>query len=145
MNKSEYGMLTFMNDIQMVPVVAGCVLTRDGKYLLVQEKQQKVYGQWNLPAGRVDAGESIEDAAIRETKEESGFDVTLGEKISIEHSASVHPVLHAFKADIIGGDLHIDTEELLDAKWFSLEEIKALDREGKIRNGWALRVIEQAG
>jgi 8-oxo-dGTP pyrophosphatase MutT (NUDIX family) len=133
-----------MNDIQMVHIVAGCVLVQDGKYLLVQEKQQKAYGLWNLPAGRVDTGESIEDAAIREAKEEAGFDVTLGEKISIEHASSTQPVLHAFKADIVSGELQFDPEELLDAKWFSLDEIKALDSEGKIRNGWALRVIEQA-
>lgn len=133
-----------MNDIQMVPIVAGCVLVRDGKYLLVQEKQEKAYGQWNLPAGRVDVGESIEDAAIRETREEAGFDVTLGDKISIEHASSTRPVLHAFKADIVGGELDFDPEELLDAKWFSLDEIKTLNSDGKIRNGWALRVIEQA-
>lgn len=126
----------------MVPIVAGCVLARDGKYLLVQEKQAKVYGQWNLPAGRVDAGESIEDAAVRETKEESGFDVRLGEKISTEHSSSDRPVFHAFKAEITGGELKFDPEELLAAGWFSIDEIKAFDREGKIRNGWALRVIE---
>jgi ADP-ribose pyrophosphatase YjhB (NUDIX family) len=131
-----------MSDIQMVPIVAGCVLVKDGKYLLVQEKQAKAYGQWNLPAGRVDAGESIEDAAVRETKEESGFDVTLGEKISIEHASSERPVLHAFKAEIVGGELKFDPEELLAANWFSIDEIKALDREGKVRNGWALRVIQ---
>ncbi|HET7640020.1 MAG TPA: NUDIX hydrolase, partial [Ktedonobacteraceae bacterium] len=112
-----------MSDIQMVPIVAGCVITKDGKYLLVQEKKAKVYGQWNLPAGRVDAGESIEDAAIRETKEESGFDVTLGEKISIEHLSSSSPVLHAYKAEIISGELKFDPEELLAADWFSLDEI----------------------
>ena len=55
----------------LVPVVAGCVIQKDGKYLLVQEKQQKVYGLWNLPAGHVDEGETFEEAAIRESQEET--------------------------------------------------------------------------
>jgi 8-oxo-dGTP diphosphatase len=132
-----------MEKIQMVPIVAGCVLIRDGRYLLVQERQPKAYGLWNLPAGRVDEGESIEAAAMRETKEETGFDVTLGAKICVEHDSAERPVLHAFVAEITGGERAFNPEELLDVRWFSLEEIKHLDAEGKIRHGWALRVIER--
>ena len=60
-------------------VVAGAVLKKDGKYLLVQEAQSKAYGLWNLPAGRVDVGDTIEQTAVKEAKEESGFDVKLFE------------------------------------------------------------------
>lgn len=35
-----------------VHVVAGCVIEKDGKFLLVQEKKPIAYGLWNLPAGR---------------------------------------------------------------------------------------------
>jgi 8-oxo-dGTP pyrophosphatase MutT (NUDIX family) len=53
--------------------IAGCVI-RDtyGRFLLVQERLEKVYGKWNMPAGHVEAGETIKAAAIRETKEETG-------------------------------------------------------------------------
>src|SRR5690242_2840577 len=133
-----------MTDIQLVPIIAGCLITKDGTYLLVQEKQPKAYGLWNLPAGRVDEGESIEEGAIREAKEETGLEVALGEQICIEHDAADRPVFHAFRATIVGGELHFDPEEMLDAKWLSLDEIKALNDQGKIRNGgWALRVIKQ--
>lgn len=50
-------------------VVAACVIKdSDNRYLLVQEAQPKVYRLWNLPAGHVDRGETIEDAAVREAK-----------------------------------------------------------------------------
>ncbi len=49
--------------VAWVGVVAGCVIRRDSTYLLVQEKQKKAYGLWNLPAGYVDKGETIEQAA----------------------------------------------------------------------------------
>lgn len=125
----------------MIPIVAGCVVRENDKYLLVQEKQPSVYGQWNLPAGRVDVGESIEDAAVREVKEESGFDVELGERVSIEHVSSESLVLHAFKAEITGGTLKFDPAEQLDARWFTWQEIDTLDQNNQIRNGWATRVI----
>ncbi|HEX8182646.1 MAG TPA: NUDIX domain-containing protein [Candidatus Saccharimonadales bacterium] len=118
-------------------VVAGCVVRRDdGKYLLVQEKQPKVYGLWNLPAGHVDKGESIEAAAVREAKEETGYDVELGDKIGIYHETIESPVRHAFVATIIGGELKVQPDEILDAKWFSFDEITAMKEDNKLRVDW---------
>lgn len=131
-------------ELQMVGVVAGCVIEQAGKYLLVQERKPKTYGQWNLPAGRVDKGETIEDYAVRETLEETGFNVTLGKQIAIVHTAAAAPVLHAFSAIITGGELKPNLEELLDARWLSLDEIRELNAQGKIREGWALDMINKS-
>ena len=60
-----------------MPIIVGGVLEKDGKYLLVQEAQEKCYGKWNLPAGHLDPNETIIEAAKREIKEESGLDVEL--------------------------------------------------------------------
>ncbi len=118
-------------------VVAGCVVqNEDGKYLLVQEKQPKVYGLWNLPAGHVDKGEEIESAAIREVKEETGYDVELGDKIGIYHETVESPVRHAFIANITGGELRIQPDEILDVAWFSFDEITNMKNEGKLRVEW---------
>ncbi len=118
-------------------VVAGCVIRNDeGKYLLVQEKQQKVYGLWNLPAGHVDKNESIEDAAVREAREETGYEVVLQDKIGIYHETVASPVRHAFIARIIGGDLHVQENEILDAAWFSYQEITEMKLENKLRVEW---------
>lgn len=127
--------------VQWVGVVAGCVIKRDGKYLLVQEKQERAYGLWNLPAGYVDRGEEIEVAAIRETKEESGYDVELIEKIEVYHENSSIPVKHAFRARIVGGELKIQEEEILDARWLTYEEIEKLEQDGKIRAPWIFSSI----
>lgn len=108
-------------------IVAGVVIHQDNKYLLVQERQPKAYKKWNLPAGKVDKGETIEQAAIREAKEEVGYDVELGSKLLVVHVSIDTPVLHAFEAKITGGTLVFPKGELLDAKWFSYEEIKTLD------------------
>ena len=101
-------------------------MQKDGKFLLVQEKQQKVYGLWNLPAGHVDEGESLEETAVREAKEECGFDVALMKELLVVHPSIDRPVLHAYAADIVGGTLEFRKDELLDARWFSYEEIVAM-------------------
>jgi len=128
--------------VVMVPVVAGVVLEKNGKYLLVQEKQPRAYGLWNLPAGRVDVGDSIEQTAVKEAKEEVGFDVKLIRKIGIYQNKADEPPKHAFEAEIIGGELKFPEDELLDAKWFTLEEIKEMKE--KLRGNWILEAIQGA-
>lgn len=123
-----------------VEVVAGVVIKKDGKYLLIQEKKPKAYMLWNFPAGKVDVGESIEQAAIREAKEESGYDVELIKEIAIFHANSTDVVKHAFEAKIIGGELKFPLDEILDAKWFTFEEIKQMKE--KLRNEWIIDTID---
>ena len=118
----------------LVPVVSGVVIKKDGKYLLVQEKQPKAYGLWNFPAGQVDEGESIEMAAVREAKEEVGYDVEIIRKLGVYQANIKTPPKHIFEVKIVGGEFKIPDDELLDAKWFSFDEIFQLDKEGKLRS-----------
>lgn len=130
--------------VAWVGVVAGCLLQKDGKFLLVQEKQQKVYGLWNLPAGHVDINETIQSAAKREVLEETGYIVELGDEIAIFHESATKPVKHIYRADIIGGELQIQEDEILDAKWLSRDEVEALRDGSKLRADWVWEVVERA-
>lgn len=130
--------------VEWAGIVAGCVVKKDDKYLIVQEKQAKVYGLWNLPAGHVDKGESVEQAAIREVKEETGYDVKLGAQIGLYHEHTGTPVKHIFSAEVIGGDLTIQEDEILDVKWLSFREVKALKDSAKLRAEWIWDVIRRA-
>lgn len=123
----------------LVPVVAGVVLEKDGAYLLVQEGSPKAYGLWNFPAGRVDVGDTIEGTAIREAKEESGYDVELIRKLDIFQDSVDEPPKHAFFARIIGGGLAYPKDEILDARWFFVQEIKEM--ESSLRGNWILQAI----
>ena len=58
------------------PVVGvGAVVVRDGRALIVKRAHEPRKGEWSLPGGLVDLGESLADAARREVKEETGLDV----------------------------------------------------------------------
>ena len=112
---------------QRVAVVAGCVVRRDDKYLLVQENVGKAAGLWNMPAGHVDVGEAIEVAAGREVKEETGYDVEVGELVGVWHAAVDRPVGHVFRAQIVGGDLVPHSDEIREATWLSYDQIVELN------------------
>jgi len=130
------------DNLTYVFVVVGSVIQKDGKYLLVQEKQEHVYGLWNLPAGKAEKNFSIAENAIKEVKEETGLDVGIIREIDIYHQEGGKSVKHAFEAKIIGGKLKFPKDEILDVKWLSLEEIKELDSQGKIRSDWVVKAIE---
>lgn len=123
-------------------VVAACVIKDDqGRYLLVQEAQPKVYGLWNLAAGHVDRGESIEGAAVREAKEETGLDVELVAKIDIWQDKVEEPIRHAFTVKVIGGEVTPQPNEVLDVKWFTYPQIIKMKQEGKLRVEWIFDAI----
>ncbi len=58
-------------------IITGGIIEKDGKFLLVQEAQEKVYGKWNIPAGLLDFNETIFEGAKREIYEETGCKVEL--------------------------------------------------------------------
>ena len=106
-------------------VIVGGVIEKDGKILLVQEKKEKCYGKWSLPAGHLDPNESIMQGAIREIKEETGCDVeltgiaTIANKI-LEDDIFIEII---FTTKLLNESIKIDPEEILDVKWWDMEDI----------------------
>ena len=65
-------------------VIVGCLVEDDGKILVVSEASEKNYGKWNYPVGHLEVGESICEGAIRETYEETGYNVELSGVLPIQ-------------------------------------------------------------
>ena len=61
----------------MGTIIVGGVIEKNGKFLLIQEAQEKCRGKWSIPAGHLDPNENIFDAAKREVFEETGCKVEL--------------------------------------------------------------------
>ena len=107
------------------------------QFLLVRERQ---HGQlWYLPAGRVEAGEAMAEAALRETLEESGIPVVLEGILRIEHTpvpggARLRVIFLAGPADDTPPKRTAD-EHSLEAAWVSLEDLAGLPlRGGEVRD-----------
>lgn len=88
-------------------VVAGVLVLRDEKVLLVRRAGEPQQGRWSLPAGFVDAGEDPRQAAARECLEETGLTVEVGEVLDVfagrEHPAGADIVL-VFLATVRRGE-----------------------------------------
>lgn len=93
-------------------VAAGVVFSYDGGVLLVQRAIHPSYGKWVFPGGYVDRGETLESAALREVREESGLVVRLTRLLGV-YSFPANPVIVvAYAGDVTGGSLTIDDESL---------------------------------
>ena len=112
-------------------VIVGGIVEKDGKYLLVQEAQEKCYGKWNIPAGHLDFGESLVQGAVREIKEETGCDVKATGIAYIANRILEDDlfVMIIFTTELLNEKIEYDKNEILDVKWYSYDEI-----ENKINN-----------
>lgn len=106
-------------------VVASVVIIQNGRILLVQEGHHRVHGKWSLPGGHVEQGETIEESAIREAKEEAGYDIELETALPILHSSVEAPVMHPFTAKIVGGEPTPQVDDILAVQWFSVDKVRS--------------------
>jgi 8-oxo-dGTP pyrophosphatase MutT (NUDIX family) len=110
------------------------VLIIDGdRYLLVEEGKPGREGLFNLPGGHVEAHETLMDAALREAKEETGYDVKLTGLVGVYQGIYPHinvsgPV---FSARIVGGE-PAPSDEHPSLKWVTKEELYDLAKQGKL-------------
>jgi 8-oxo-dGTP pyrophosphatase MutT (NUDIX family) len=113
------------------------IVEKDGLFLLVEESrlinEQGDFGiVYNQPAGHIDEGESITAAAIRETFEETRWQVALKHLIGIYiYTAPANGVTYhryCFAAEAISHHTENTLDDgILDAKWLSWDEIQQLD------------------
>lgn len=103
-------------------VVAGTVFTIDGGIVLLKRGVEPALGKWVFPGGYVDRGESVRDAAVRETKEESSLDVKLGPLLNIYSYPRSPNVIIVYTAEVIGGEL-VAADESLAAQIFASGDI----------------------
>ena len=88
------------------PVIAvGAVVVDDGKLLMVRRAKEPGKGLWSVPGGRVEVGEYISDAVVREVKEETGMDVEVADLLGIlELPGDPHYVILDHVATVVGGE-----------------------------------------
>jgi 8-oxo-dGTP pyrophosphatase MutT (NUDIX family) len=111
-------------------VTVAAVLERDGKFLLVEEETADGI-RYNQPAGHLECGESLFDAAIRETQEETAYTFVPQYLVGVYHwhneAKDITYLRFAFGGVITGYEpLRPLDKGIIAAHWLTLDEIRAL-------------------
>lgn len=112
----------------------GVILELDGKVLFGQRhpdpgKADSAFlsaGEWTLPGGKLDWGESFEEGAIREVKEETGIDIQNPEVISVHNCKNEHS--HFMTVGLLArawkGEAQVnEPDEIIEWQWFNLQNL----------------------
>ncbi len=103
------------------------IILDDNKIILIKRLNDPYKDHWAIPGGFVEYGEKVEDAAVREAKEETGLDIELTQLVGVysdpDRDPRGHTVSVAFLSKIVGGTLKSDSDAK-DAKFIDIQELK---------------------
>jgi len=136
------------------PIIGvGAVIIHDGRALIVQRAGEPRKGEWTVPGGVLEIGETLRSGVEREVLEETGLAVKAGSVVDVfeniwpdaDGRTEFHYVLVDFLCELISGELKVATDAS-DARWISLEELDGWKLIGKtaqaIRTGFAMKDLE---
>lgn len=106
------------------PALSMAVVVADGKLLMIRRREREGDLLWALPGGAIEAGESPEEAAVRETLEETGLKVEATSVIGQRVHPKTHREMSYTACRVIDGVAHVaDADELDAVAWVGLAEI----------------------
>lgn len=104
------------------------VIEKSGRFLLARRSPTKrtAAGYWCPITGRIEPGETEEQAVVREVFEEVGLHVTATRKIGEMDTRDKHARMHWWQTQITGGEAFIKCDENTELTWVTVEEMKLL-------------------
>lgn len=112
----------------------GAIIIARGKILLEKRKNEPGRGQWSIPGGLVELGESVEQTAIREVKEETGLEVEKPEHIDVvdnidlaeEGKVRYHFIIIDYLVKLKGGNVEASSDAA-ELRWVAFEDVGTYD------------------
>jgi len=110
-------------------VCVGAIAIDDGRLLLVRRRNEPGLGSWSVPGGRVEAGETVQEAVVRELEEETGIEgvvtglVGVAERIGDDH----HFVILDYAVEVLAPAPPSAGSDAAEARWVPLADVAELD------------------
>ena len=101
------------------------IVVREGNILMVKRDIEPMMGRWSFPSGYVDRGEIVEEAAVREVREETNVKVKLDRLLGVYSSQDAPVVLIAYAASVKGGTAEAG-DETQAVGWFPADKLPPL-------------------
>ncbi|MBG6087376.1 NUDIX hydrolase [Actinomadura viridis] len=111
-----------------VRCVGGIAQDGSGRLLMIRRGRAPSAGLWSLPGGRVEPGEGDEEAVVREMREETGLEVSVGALVGTVERPGADGVtyeIHDYAVTALGGTLRAG-DDAADARWVTPAELRAL-------------------
>ena len=123
-------MTTHRNDLPHPVAAIGAVVFHQGAVLLVKRGKPPALGEWAIPGGKIHLGESLQQAAEREIREETGITIRAGQPVFafdlLEQDDSgqlhFHYIIVDVEAEYVSGTLQA-ADDAMEARWVNQEEI----------------------
>ncbi len=105
----------------------GCVALHDGELLLIRRGHGPAAGEWSVPGGRVEGGELLAEAVIRELREETGLEGVCGELIGwvelLDDTVAQHFVVLDFEVTVLDETPPVAGDDAAEARWVPLGDV----------------------
>lgn len=124
----------FVGHQQILMNCGGCVVADEHGRVLLQKRGDRGREVWGFPGGAVEMGESVAEAAVRETYEETGLRVRVTSLLGVysaypdeyPNGDKVQSISVFFRCAIEGGQLTVDGHETLALAYFHLDDLPEL-------------------
>src|SRR5580658_8022146 len=125
--------------------VAAVIWNGQGDVLLIRRAKEPRKGQWSLPGGKLEFGETLIEGVLREVREETGLEVEILGLVDVAETirdaeagaANDHFVLIDYSARVISGNAEA-ASDAAEARWFTLDELDTLPLWSEMRRIIAL-------
>jgi 8-oxo-dGTP diphosphatase len=126
--------------VTSIPCVGAVIRDGAGRLLMILRGHDPGRGLWSIPGGRIEPGETAEDAVVREVREETGLEVRCGPLLGTAELPGLAGALvdiRDYRAFLVAGATAtaIAGDDAADVRWVTDAEVTSMDERGEVTRG----------
>ncbi len=119
--------MTDGSPVRRPELCVGAIAIHDGRLLLIRRGHGPAAGEWSVPGGRLETGELVAEAVVRELREETGLEGVCGELVGwverIDPEGDFHFVILDFEVTVLDDTEPVAGDDAAEAAWIPLDQV----------------------